>query len=105
MTIAKTASLPPLRVAPELRRSAEDVLAEGETLSAFVEEAVRLNIERRRAEQDFVARGLASAERARQTGQYFSADEVIERLRARLARHRKDMAKASSPAKKQSRTR
>ncbi len=105
MNVTKSASLPPLRVAPELRKSAESVLTEGETLSAFVEESVRLNVERRRAEQDFVARGLASAERARQTGQYVSADVVIEGLRKRLARHKQDMAKASSATKKKPRTR
>ena len=45
----KNATLPPLRVDSELHAAAESVLQEGETLSGFVLEAVRLNIERREA--------------------------------------------------------
>jgi hypothetical protein len=37
----KTATLPPVRVAPDFRREIEGVLVEGETLSQFVESAVR----------------------------------------------------------------
>ena len=37
----KTATLPSLRVEPELRDAAESVLQAGETLSSFVETAVR----------------------------------------------------------------
>lgn len=52
----KTATIPSLRVAPELRRAAESVLREGETLSGFVEQAIRAGIERRRLRDEFVAR-------------------------------------------------
>ncbi len=38
----KSATLPSLRVDPALREAAEAVLEEGETLSSFVEQAVRL---------------------------------------------------------------
>lgn len=37
----KTASMPSLRVAPQLREAAEAVLHEGETLSAFMEQSLR----------------------------------------------------------------
>lgn len=37
----KTATLPPVRVAPDFRREIEGGLVEGETLSQFVESAVR----------------------------------------------------------------
>ena len=37
----KTASIPSLRVSPDLRESAERVLRDGETLSSFVETAIR----------------------------------------------------------------
>ncbi|MBM3340705.1 MAG: prevent-host-death protein [Betaproteobacteria bacterium] len=80
----KTTTLPPLRVSPELRASAEAVLAEGETLSAFVLDAVSRSIEQRRAQQAFIARGLASRAKAKRTGQYVSADAVIRKLRSRL---------------------
>ena len=58
-------TLPPLRVTPKLRRAAELVLGEGESLSAFILDAVARNVEARRAQQAFIARGFASAERAR----------------------------------------
>ena len=76
----KTASLPSLRVDPELRSAAESVLQEGETLSGFIAESLRANIERRRSQREFVARGLASRAQARRTGEYFAAEEVLRGL-------------------------
>lgn len=81
----KTTSLPPLRVTRELRRGAESVLDEGETLSSFVLDAVTRSIERRRVQRDFITRGLASAVRGRKTGSYVSADAVLGKLSRRLA--------------------
>lgn len=80
----KNATLPPLRVDSELRAAAEAVLREGETLSGFVLEAVRLNIERREAQREFIARGLLAREQARASGEYVSADEMLARLDATL---------------------
>ena len=65
----KTATFPSVRVEPELRQAAESVLSDGESLSAFVEQSIRANIERRRLQGDFVARGLASRDRAKENGQ------------------------------------
>jgi predicted transcriptional regulator len=76
----KTASLPSLRVDPELRRAAESVLEDGESLSSFVEDSVREGIERRRLRSEFLARGLASRDEAIQTGEYVSADQVHREL-------------------------
>jgi hypothetical protein len=84
----KNTTLPPLRVSPELRKSAESVLEEGETLSAFLLEAVTNGIERRRQQQVFVERGLSSRTRALKTGRYVSADAVVRKLRNRLSRAR-----------------
>jgi len=81
----KTATIPSLRVDPELRHAAESVLQDGETLSGFVEQSLRANIERRRFQQEFVARGLASREEARLTGEYFSAEDVQRELEVMLA--------------------
>lgn len=88
----KDATLPPLRVDSALRAAAESVLHEGETLSGFVLEAVRLNIERRDAQREFVARGLASRDEARATDTYVSADDMLARLDDTLARKRKKQA-------------
>lgn len=81
----KTATFPSLRVTPELRQAAEQILQEGETLSSFVEQSIRESIERRQVRQEFIARGLRSRDDARQTGKYASAESVIERLEHMLA--------------------
>ena len=76
----KTATLPSLRVEPELREAAQSVLHEGETLSGFIETSVRETIERRRTRAAFIARGLASREDAQRTGVYFAANKVHAEL-------------------------
>ena len=80
----KTATIPALRVEPKLREAAQSVLTNGETLSSFVEESLRANIERRKYQQDFIARGLASRDEAKRTGEYYSAESVLAELDAIL---------------------
>ncbi len=87
----KTATLPSLRVAPELRAAAESVLTDGETLSGFVEAAVRETIERRRTRSEFIARGLVSRAEAQRTGEYIPAAEVHDKLQRRLEARRKQV--------------
>jgi len=82
----KTTNLPPLRVSPELRKQAEAVLQQGESLSGFVLDAVTRNIDYRNARQAFIARGLASASQAKKTGKYVPADRVIGKLARKLAK-------------------
>ena len=86
----KSASIPSLRVDPELRAAAESVLQEGETLSAFVESSLRAQIRYRRTQEEFIARGLASREEAKRTGIYYSSDDVFAMLKSKL-----DAAKAA----------
>ena len=76
----KNATLPPLRVDSELRAAAESVLQQDETLSGFVLESVQLNIARREMQGEFIARGLRARDDARQSGQYVSEDEMLQRL-------------------------
>jgi hypothetical protein len=82
----KSASLPSLRVDPALRDAAESVLTQGETLSGFIETAVRETIERRRARAEFVARGLMSRDEAQRSGVYFPAAQVHAELQQMLER-------------------
>ena len=91
----KTATLPSLRVEPALREAAEAVLQEGETLSAFVEASVRAQVELRKQREAFLARGIASLDKARKTGIYHDADVVLAELRGML-----DEAKAKAKARK-----
>lgn len=81
----KTATFPSLRVTPELRQAAEQILQEGETLSSFVELSIRESIGRRQRQQEFIARGLLSRDDAHESGKYVSADAVVGRLAEMLA--------------------
>ena len=80
----KTATIPSLRVDPELRAAAESVLKEGETLSAFVENSLRAQINYRQTQAEFIARGLASLAEAERTGVYYSSEEVLGELKSML---------------------
>ncbi|MFH1605353.1 MAG: YlcI/YnfO family protein [Pseudomonadota bacterium] len=88
----KTAAIPAVRVSPELRQAAEAVLETGETLSGFVEDAVRRNVEFRYAQKAFIERGLASGAAARKSGKYLAAATVLGKLARRLGKARKGRA-------------
>ena len=81
----KTSSMPSLRVDPELRHDAESVLREGETLSSFMEQALRASIQSRRVQKEFIARGLASRDEAKRTGEYFAAEDVLSEMEDMLS--------------------
>jgi hypothetical protein len=85
----KSATFPSLRVDPALRQAAEEVLLEGESLSSFVEQSVRTQIERRRAQEEFIARGLVARDKARRTGSYVSSTVMLKGLESRLAKAKK----------------
>ena len=89
----KTATIPSVRVEPELRAEVEALLSRGETVSEFVEASVRATVLRRRHQAEFIARGLRSLEDARRTGDYVDADVVVEGLQRKL-----DAARARQPA-------
>lgn len=76
----KTATMPALRVEPELRKAAEEVLNENESLSSFMEASLRESIAKRQLQREFVTRGLAARDEARSTGEYFDADNVHAEL-------------------------
>jgi hypothetical protein len=80
----KTATIPSVRVEPEFRAEVESVLAEGESLSQFVEASVRASVERRRVQAEFIARGLRSRDDARRTGDYVDADDMVAGLQRKL---------------------
>ena len=88
----KTTTIPSLRVSPDLRREAEAVLEEGETLSGFMLDAVTRSIEYRKTRQEFIARGVRSTAKAKKSGRYISADRVLDKLERRLAKAKKRAA-------------
>lgn len=85
----KTATIPSVRVEPELRAEVESLLSEGETMSEFVEASVRATVLRRRNHAEFIARGLRSLDDARRTGDYVDADAVVRKLQRKLDAARK----------------
>jgi len=94
----KTAAIPAVRVSPDLRRAAEAVLDPGETLSGFVEDAVRRSVEFRSAQKAFIERGLASGAGARRSGKYVPAAAVLRKLDRQLAKARDGAGRASRKA-------
>jgi hypothetical protein len=92
----KTAQLPPARVTAAVRAEIEDVLLEGESLSHFVEQAATDAARRRKAQEDFVARGRVSLARAIESGELDAAGEVLDAMKSRLDSARKAAGQGSS---------
>lgn len=84
----KTATLPPIRVEPSFRTELEGVLEQGESLSEFVEKAVRSTVQMRRNQAEFVRRGIAAIEVTKRAGGGIPAEVVIAKLEAKLAEAR-----------------
>ena len=88
----KTATIPSLRVDPKLRKAAEKVLRDGESLSSFVELSLRENIQRRENQREFIRRGLAAEAQAERTGEYYSIDDVLRDFDELVAENKKRAA-------------
>ena len=84
----KSATIPPLRVTPELRQAAESVLRDDESLSSFVESSLIKHIEFRKMQKEFIARGLAAREASKRSGNYVSKEDSLAALDAILDKHR-----------------
>ena len=88
----KTATIPPIRVAPAFRGEIESVLEQGESLSEFVENAVRQSVLKRQNQTEFVRRGMAAIEETQRLGNGISADDLLAQLDAKLAAAHKTLA-------------
>jgi hypothetical protein len=71
-------------VSPALRRKAESLLEEGQTLSSFLESVVAEGIESRLSQKQFIDRALAGAAQADRDGSWIPAQDVLAELEARL---------------------
>jgi antitoxin component of RelBE/YafQ-DinJ toxin-antitoxin module len=96
----KTSVIPQIRVEPKLRADAEAVLAEGETLSQFVETTVRRAVEFRRMRMEFQARADAAWQSFEKTGQGRPAEQVVAALQSRLDARRRELQGKRRPATK-----
>ena len=88
----KTATLPPIRVAPDFRLELEGVLEQGESMSQFVENAVRTTVAKRKNQAEFIRRGMVAIEATKRDGSGVPADQVIAKLEAKLADARQVLA-------------
>jgi len=85
----KSSSFPSVRVDPVLREAAEKVLDSEESLSSFVEQSIRYQVQRRKLQRAFIERGLASAAEAKISGNYLSVEEVLDELDQIVGTHPK----------------
>ena len=85
----KTATIPPIRVAPEFRLEVEGVLEQGESLSEFVENAVRQTVLKRKNQAEFLRRGITAIAETKCTGGGIPAQVVVANLEAKLAAARR----------------
>ncbi|NUZ08077.1 YlcI/YnfO family protein [Piscinibacter koreensis] len=89
----KTALIPQVRVEPELRAELESVLKADETLSEFVEDAVRAAVERRRVDLAFHSRVEVAWQAFRDGAAAIPGEQVFEKLQSRLDARREQLRK------------
>ena len=90
--IMKPAVIPPVSVEPAFLRELEAVLKDGETISGFVEAAVRNAVAFRHVQSRFHERGESAWQRFRATGESRKPEEVLGKLQAKLDAKRKQLS-------------
>lgn len=95
--MSRSATLPPIRIAPETKAELEAVLREGESLTQFIESAVRREAEFRAEQNAAVARAKKALRNADKGLGVMSADDFLAGMtrRAQAARQRIRDAAAS----------
>ena len=88
----KSATIPQIRVEPDLRAQLEAVLQQGETLSEFVETSVRDAVEFRRVQAQFHERGQVAWENFQRSGAAMSGNDMLDKLQARLDAKQQQLA-------------
>lgn len=89
----KDAVIPQVRVDSSLRTELEQVLQAGESITEFVEAAVRRAVEHRRVQASFDVRAEAALADFKRTGESLPAEDVLQMLQARLDARRRALAK------------
>ena len=90
----KTATLPAVRIEAELRSELESVLTDAETISSFVERAVRDAVNYRRVQAEFLNRGEKAWQEVQRTGGAIPADEVFDPIEKRIEARRQQLLRA-----------
>ncbi|MBX9467386.1 MAG: prevent-host-death protein [Rhizobium sp.] len=76
----------------EFHAAAESVLREGETVADLIDRSARAEVEYRRDQADFVAKGLVGLEEAERTGVWYEAEEVHAELRVKLEKKKAELS-------------
>ena len=90
----KTATLPAVRIEAELRSELESVLTDAETISSFVERAVRDAVNYRRVQAEFLSRREKAWQEVQHTGGAIPSDEVFDRIEKRIEARRQQLLRA-----------
>lgn len=77
LSMSRSATLPPIRVAPETKASLEAVLREGESLTQFIEGAVCREAEFRAEQNAAIARAKKALRRADKGVGLLTADDFL----------------------------
>lgn len=95
--MSRSATLPPIRVTPETKASLEAVLREGESLTQFIENAVRQEAEFRAEQNAAVARARKAMRSADKGVGLMAADDFLVGMqrRAQAAQRRIQAAVAA----------
>jgi len=81
--MSRSATLPPIRVEPETKASLEAVLREGESLTQFIESAVRREAEFRTEQSAAVARAMKALRSADKGVGLLTTDEFLAGMEQR----------------------
>lgn len=94
----RSATFPPIRVEPEVRAEVEAVLREGESLTQFIEQAVRREAEFRAGQNAAVARAKKALSAAEKGEGLMTADDFLAGM-AQRAKAGQDRIRAAVAAK------
>jgi hypothetical protein len=81
--MSRSATLPPIRVAPETKASLEAVLREGESLTQFIENAVRREAEFRAEQNAAIARAKKALRGADKGAGLMTAEDFLAGMKQR----------------------
>ena len=81
--MSRTATLPPIRITPENKASLEAVLREGESLTQFIENAVRSEAEYRTEQKAAVARARKALRAAEKGAGLMTVDDLMAGMQRR----------------------
>lgn len=98
--MSRSATLPPIRVAPETKASLEAVLREGESLTQFIESAVCREAEYRAEQNAAVARAKKALRNAEKGVGLMTTEEFLTGMEQRAAAARLRIREAAAAKSK-----